>query len=88
MTQESQETHKVYENGGGAAVHLGVKNKKLVGRILVWVPCDDPAGKGFPFGFHAWLILPGEKYSDLRCECLDKKQTSAGSRPSGNVRSW
>ena len=87
LTEDPREVHKVYENGGGAAVHLGVGNKKLVGSIMVMVRCRDPEGKGWPFGWHVWFIVPGEAYKDLRCECVDVKEVSTG-RSRANTRKW
>ncbi len=86
LSEEPREVHKVYSNGGGAAVHLGRANRKLVGNVMVMVKCKDPQGKGWPFGWHVWFIVPGEAYKDLKCECLDPP---SGSKSTGaNTRAW
>ncbi len=79
---------KVYDNGGSPSVGLGKENKQLLGKVLVMVKCKDPSGKGWPFGYHAWFITPGEAYKDLRCECIDEDSgVPLGKKPRA-VRAW
>jgi hypothetical protein len=85
--EEKRKVAKVYDNGGYPAVGLGAQETQLIGRIMVMVKCKDPEGKGWPFGYHVWFILPGEAYADLRCDCLDVKG-GAGAKSAGRARAW